>query len=75
MFPNGRGKNLPLQGMNIEHWTRHIMCENPHVTKVVHFAKPKPYFGFGLDVDVCPAGQGLVLIILFVGSSLAVGLR
>ena len=60
--------------MNIEHWTTHIMCENPDVTKVVLFAKPKPYFGFGLDVDVRPAGQGLVLIILFVGSSLAVGL-
>ena len=50
------------------------MCENPDVTKVVLFAKPVSYFGFGPDVDVCPAGQGLVLIILFVGSSLAVGL-
>ena len=50
------------------------MCENPDVTKVVLFAKPKSYFGFGLDVDVRPAGQGLVLIIIFVGSSLAIGL-
>ena len=45
-----------------------------HSTKVVLFAKPKSYSGFGLDVDVRPAGQGLVLIILFVGSSLVVGL-
>ena len=64
--------------MNIEHGTRHILCENPDVTKVVLFAKPcacpTSYFGFGLDVDVRPAGQGLVLIILFVGGSLVVGL-
>ena len=46
------------------------MCENPDVTKVVLFAKPKSYSGFGLDVDVCPAGQGLVLILFLLEAAL-----